>query len=55
MANEDIKELIAKKRLRYWEIAKEYGLSDSNFSRLLRIPLSIENKQKILDIIEKLK
>lgn len=55
MANEEIRTLINKSRLKYWEIAREYGLTDSNFSKLLRNPLSTENKQKILDIIEKLK
>lgn len=55
MANEDIRNLISKNRLKYWEIAKEYGLTDSNFSRLLRTPLSDDNRRKILDIIEKLK
>lgn len=55
MANEDIRKLINNHRLKYWEIAKEYGLTDSNFSRLLRNPLSDDNRKKILDIIEKLK
>lgn len=55
MANEDIRNLIINHRLKYWEIAKEYGLTDSNFSKLLRTPLSSENKEKILDIISRLK
>lgn len=55
MANEDIRKLINNHRLKYWEIAKEYGLTDSNFSKLLRTPLSDDNRKKILDIIEKLK
>lgn len=55
MANEDIRNLINNHRLKYWEIAKEYGLTDSNFSKLLRTPLSDDNREKILDIIDKLK
>jgi len=55
VANEDIRNLINNRRLKYWEIAKEYGTTDSSFSRLLRTPLSDDNKKKILDIIEKFK
>ena len=46
MANEDIRNLINNRRLKYWEIAKEYGTTDSNFSRLLRTPLSDDNREK---------
>ena len=55
MANEDIRKLINNRRLKYWEIAKEYGTTDSNFSRLLRTPLSDDNRKKILNIIDKFK
>ena len=55
MANADIRHVIEESGVKYWEIANEYGLTDSNFSRKLRTELLDSEKQKILDIIEKLK
>lgn len=54
-ANTDIREKIEMSGLRYWQVAAEYGLTDGNFSRLLRTELPSEKKQRILDIIERLK
>lgn len=52
--NISIREAIRESGIKYWEVAKEYGLSDGNFSRKLRQELSENEKQKILDIIAKL-
>ncbi len=54
-ANEDIRKAIEEANLKYWQIAKDYGLSDGNFTRLLRFELSPEKKEKIFKIIENLK
>lgn len=55
MLNSDIRTAIEQANIKYWEVAKEYGLSDGNFSRKLRSELSKAEKQKIFDIISKLK
>ena len=55
MNNLDIRNAISQAKVKYWEVAKHYGLSDGNFSRKLRNELSEAEKQKIFDIISKLK
>lgn len=40
--------------VRLWEIATEMGCNDGNFSRKLRHELPEEQKQEILQIIERL-
>ena len=54
-ANIDIRKAINNANLRYWEVAKEYGLTDSNFTRLLRFELSEDKRAKIMKIIEDIK
>ena len=51
-ANQDIRSTITDLGLNYYHIAKEYGLSDANFSRLLRFELEDEKKQRIYKAIE---
>ncbi|MUO32438.1 hypothetical protein [Enterococcus gallinarum] len=46
-ANQEIRDLIAKHRLRNWEVAQELGLSDSRFSIWLRTPLNEERKSRV--------
>lgn len=53
-ANELIRTAIKAKRLRYWEVAAEVGISDTRFSVWLRTPLNDERRQRILDAIAKL-
>ena len=54
-ANQDIRQAIEESNLKYYLVAKTYGLSDGNFSRLLRFELSQEKKEVIFKIIEELK
>lgn len=54
-ANKDIREAIEKAHLKYYEVANIFGISDGNFTRLLRFELSKEKKDKIFKIIEDLK
>lgn len=54
MNNKEIRQLIFEKNIPMWKIAKEYGCTDSTFSRKLREELSIEEKEKIISIINKL-
>ncbi len=52
MNNKDIRKSIKDVELKYWQVADKYGLSDGNFSRLLRRELSLEQKQKVFEAIE---
>ena len=54
MANQEIKNLIMKHRLKYYEVADEMGISAGYLSTLLRKPLSEEMKQKVNVAINKL-
>lgn len=53
-ANDDIRKAIEEANLKYYQVAKAYGLSDGNFTRLLRFELDQEKKEKIFKIIESL-
>lgn len=55
MQNFDIRKAIEKSNFKYWQVANKLGISDGNFSRLLRVELDSANKQKILEAIEKLR
>ncbi|RAN91502.1 hypothetical protein [Bacillus sp. SRB_28] len=53
--NEKIKKCIKEEGLKQWQVAECYGLSEGNFSRLLRKSFSEEIELKILKSIEKAK
>lgn len=55
MNNLDIRKAIEESEFKYWQVANKLGITDGNFSRLLRVELRVEDKQKILRAIEKLK
>lgn len=50
--NQDIKQLIAKKRLRQYEIANQLHVSEFTLSRWLNRELEPNRKQKILKAID---
>lgn len=54
MANEDIRTAIKNSKIKYWQVANEYGINDGNFSRKLRKELPQDEKEKIFYIIENL-
>ena len=54
MKNNDIKEAAKRAGVRLWQVAEAYGMNDSNFSRKLRKELHHEEKEKILEIIDRL-
>ncbi len=54
MRNDDIRRAAAANRVHLWRIAEAYGMTDSNFSKLLRHELPPEKKQKILSIINEI-
>ena len=52
--NPEIKKAAKDAGIRLWRIAEKLGITDSNFSRLLRRELSEKKKREILGIIEAL-
>lgn len=55
MNNVDVKTIIRKKGLFQWQVAEAYGISEGNFSRMLRKPLKGEKRELVLSAIEKAK
>lgn len=55
MNNLDIRKAIEINNFKYWQVANKLGMTDGNFSRLLRVELDESNKNKILKAIKELK
>lgn len=55
MNNLDIRKVIEINDFKYWQVANKLGMTDGNFSRLLRVELDEANKNKILKAIKELK
>lgn len=53
--NQDIRNAIKEAKLKQWQVADMYGLSEGNFSRMLRKELSRKKKEEIFTAIEKAK
>ena len=53
-ANEDIRLLIGKNLLKYWQVAEAIGISSFTFSVWLRTPLTDERKARVEEAINKL-
>lgn len=53
--NYDIRRAAKDEGVRLWQVGEEMGITDSNFSRLLRRELDTETREKVLGIIEQLK
>ena len=51
MANQEIKKLILKHRLKYYEVADAMGISPGYLSTLLRKELTDEMKTKVVEVI----
>lgn len=54
-ANQEIRDLIYKSRLKNWEVADAIGISDSRFSVWLRTPLRNDRKQRVEMAIDELR
>ena len=52
MNNLEVRQAIAKKRLKYYEVAAALNISTHYFSHLLQRELDPERKAKILEVIE---
>ena len=55
MANEEIREMIKRKRLYQYEVARQMGISFYTLNRWLRYELPDEKKQRIIKAIESIK
>ena len=53
MRNREIREAIAGAGLLYWQVAEQIGITDGNFSRLLRHELTGEKKLRVMAAIER--
>lgn len=47
MRNKEIRDLISKAGIKYWQIADEIGIADTTFTKWLRHDLSAEREQLI--------
>lgn len=54
MLGNEVKEIIKSNGLKCWQVAKEWGMHDSNFSRKLRNPFNESDTKKLNEIIKKL-
>lgn len=52
MANLEIRQAMARKRLKHYEVAQILGVSPFTFSRWMRDELPVEKKEQIMKIIE---
>lgn len=55
MNNLELRKAIETSNLKYWQVANKLGMTDGNFSRMLRIELTKENKERVLNAINELK
>ena len=55
MNNLDIRKAIETNNFKYWKVANKLGITDGNFSRMLRVELKKENKDRVLNAINELK
>lgn len=52
MKNIDVRQTIARKRLRYYELAAELKINPCTLSRWFQTELPEDKKQRILEIVE---
>ncbi len=53
-ANQDIRQTAIDKGIKHWQIADEMGIREDAFSKMLRKELPEDEKQKVLNAIEKI-
>lgn len=54
MSNEAIKRFAAGNGVKLWQVAEALGIADTSLSRKMRKELPCEEKEKIVEIIQKL-
>jgi len=53
--NLEIRRAARDARLRLWQVAKAYGITDSGFSKMLRDELPPEKHALVMNVIERLR
>lgn len=53
-ANKELREEINRAGIKYWRVARELGLHDSNFTRMLRWELPLSKKEAVRAAIRNL-
>ncbi len=54
MTNMEVRNHAKETGVRLWEIADRYGVNDGNFSRKLRRELPVEERERILRLIDEI-
>lgn len=54
MKNKDVRNAIAKAKLKMWQVAEGLGIADTTFCRKLRHELSPEEKERVYAVIRRL-
>lgn len=54
MSGKEIRKKILEAGLKIWQVAKEYGVADTTFSKYLRGDFTEENAARVLTIISEL-
>ena len=54
LANTEIREAAKRNGVRLWQVAEGIGISDAAFSRKLRRELPADEREKVLNVIDKL-
>ena len=55
MSGAEIKEKIKEAKLKVWQVAHAFGVTDATFSRKLRFDFNESDTQRVLAIIQELK
>lgn len=54
LANTEIREAAKRNGVRLWQVAEGIGITDASFSRKLRRELPAEERERVLNVIDKL-
>ena len=54
LANTEIRDAAKRNGVRLWQVAEGIGISDAAFSRKLRRELPADEREKVLNVIDKL-
>lgn len=55
MANEDIRRAAINNGVKLWQIAEQFGVTDTTFSKKLRHEFTAKEKAKAMDAIKKIR
>jgi len=53
--NQEIRDFLASKGLYIWQLAEVVGIHETTMTKWLRVPLNVEQKQRVDEAINELK